>query len=228
MPDLRLDWETPKEIPTAIEVSVKGQISSANASRFTQVLDSKLDGPVNTLLLDLEEAPFVASVALSYLADLIGRLEVRGGAIAIVRIHPKLKVVFNTLNLLQFFRMVDTREAARDFARETAARLRSQPRLTVTKGPGQFAVFPIGATPLVIGSEKTATIRVDAPKIAPRHAEIYRNGSRCHVRDLGSKLGTLVGARRVKDSEPLASGDVVKIGDLHLKFSDGAGPPAVA
>ncbi len=221
--DLALDWHPCEGIPSAVEVVAKGQVSPTNARRFIDVLESVLIGPVATLLLDTEQVPFVSSTALSYLADLIWHLEVRGGAVAFVRVHPKLKIVLTSLNLVPFFKFFDDIGAARAFAGEQAAKLRTQPRLVVIKGPGQGAAYPIGATPLTIGSDAASTIRVAAPRISPNHAEVSLGSGGCVVRDLGSKAGTLLNGRRVAEPTPLTAGAVLKVADLELRFETASG-----
>src|SRR5207247_10091730 len=52
-----------------------------------------------------------------------------------------------------------------------------------------------------------------------QHAAITRNGGTLIIEDLGSSNGTYVNRRRVPPSEkrPLEDGDVIQIGEVHMK-----------
>ncbi len=218
MTDFTIDWGPVDGVPSAVEVAAHGQVNTGNVKRFIEVLDAALSGRVSTLLLDAEGIPFISSTALSYLADLIWRLEARGGAVAFVRVHPKLRIVLQSLNLVQFFKFFDDSVSARAFAKELAARLLKQPRMAVTKGPGEGASYPIAAAAITIGSEPGSTICVSSAKISGKHAEIAKSPAGFVVRDLGSKTGTVLDGKRLTGEGRLAPGSIVRIGDLELRF----------
>jgi signal transduction histidine kinase len=74
-----------------------------------------------------------------------------------------------------------------------------------------------------IGRGPENDIQLDDPMVSRAHAEVVRqdDGS-YHVRDLGSRRGTFVGARKIAEA-PLCDGDELLIGPMRLRF-DSARP----
>ena len=83
---------------------------------------------------------------------------------------------------------------------------------------------------LVVGRGDEAGWIVDDQELSRTHAEIRRGWDGVRVVDLGSKNGTRVGGKRVKEHE-LHDGDELAFGKLVMRFRDPAerhlsGPPA--
>ncbi len=79
----------------------------------------------------------------------------------------------------------------------------------------------------VIGRDAACQIQVDDPMVSLTHAEISRTESGGYrIRDLGSRRGTFVGARKVTEA-PLRDGDELLIGPCRLRF-DAAAPESTA
>ncbi len=76
----------------------------------------------------------------------------------------------------------------------------------------------------IIGRSEACQIRVDDPMVSAAHAEIVRtDDGTYHVRDLGSRRGTLLGNQKVGEAR-LRHGDELMIGAVRLRFEDaGAG-----
>jgi hypothetical protein len=165
---------------------------------------------------------YVASSGLAYLMDLAGRMERRGGAVVLVAVQPKVKVVLNNLGMSGFFRLEDNAEHARAFLRAQAERVFRSPRVRALDGDEAGVEFPVVGTALKVGGDPRSTIQVKHPQVESRHCEIYRTGEQCFVRDLGTRFGTWVGMRKVND-EALSAGDVIKVGALRLAYV----PPGV-
>ena len=99
-------------------------------------------------------------------------------------------------------------------------------------GPGLVSgriVFPLARTTSLIGrTDRASEIYPDIDisplgggrNVSRRHAEVIRQNERFHVRDLASKLGTLVNGETLgTGSHELSDGDAVTIGDVTLTFS---------
>ncbi|MBA3819807.1 MAG: response regulator [Deltaproteobacteria bacterium] len=70
----------------------------------------------------------------------------------------------------------------------------------------------------IIGRGETCQIRVDDPMVSLSHAEITRSETgEFRVRDLGSRRGTFLGARKVTEAA-LRDGDELMIGPCRLRF----------
>ena len=68
--------------------------------------------------------------------------------------------------------------------------------------------------PCVVGSASEATLQIDSPGFAPRHAQLERRGNRVLLRDLGSATGSRVNGIPVRDAL-LSAGDQVAFDGQH-------------
>ncbi|HKY35030.1 MAG TPA: sigma 54-interacting transcriptional regulator [Polyangiaceae bacterium] len=104
-----------------------------------------------------------------------------------------------------------------------AARLETTQRDESAHGvaPGRWAlqwVWPkarsswLDAPRLDIGRDASCALSLDGPGVSRKHAELYRQGPLFALRDLGSTNGSWLNGRRVEHA-PIASGDVLRIGD---------------
>lgn len=89
------------------------------------------------------------------------------------------------------------------------------PRIFLVRqnGPGEKGSFPLSDRPLVIGKSAESDIVAEDSFVSGRHAEVFWDAARktVRVRDLGSRNGTFIDGRKIKE-EPLAPGQVLKIG----------------
>ncbi len=110
----------------------------------------------------------------------------------------------------------ETRSAILGRGEGRRIRLR-QGRIAVVEGPSRGAERLLGDVPLVIGRDPGADLRLEDAAVSRRHLAIETRGEAYAVRDLGSRTGTFLGARRVGDAE-LADGDRIRVGDSLLEF----------
>ena len=101
---------------------------------------------------------------------------------------------------------------------------RADGRLTVE----QSMDLPAGTTlaidrELVAGRTEAAQIRlVEDGYASGRHARFLRGDERDIVEDLGSTNGTFVNGEQLHGTRPLASGDVIAIGQTTLRYQAGS------
>jgi len=81
-----------------------------------------------------------------------------------------------------------------------------------TRGPMQL---PSDA---LIGRAPECGIILDHPTVSKRHAHIRRVRGEYVITDLGSRNGSSVNGRRVRDATSLTSGDTVVLGDVVFRF----------
>jgi hypothetical protein len=93
------------------------------------------------------------------------------------------------------------------------------PLLRVVKGPAAGKMFEVPAgKPTTIGRAKDNDIPIDDRAISNRHCRIRPGeGGVFEIVDLKSTNGTFVNRRRVS-RQPLAPGDVIKIGETSIEF----------
>ena len=105
--------------------------------------------------------------------------------------------------------------------------------LVMTLG-SKVSVFPLGSGRILIG-RKSADVSLGHPSVSRRHALVECEDGGIRIRDLGSKNGIRINARKVGEGA-LREGDVLKIGDVDLslrRLDDGrtqtalGGPPPI-
>ena len=217
MNDLTIRTAPILDLADSLEVVLEGSVTPTTAPRLKARLDDALGKRAAYLCLLMRGVSYVSSAGLGYLMDLATRMERRGGSVVLVEAQPKVKVVLNNLGMNGFFRFEESAEAARAFLRGQAEKVLRSPRVVALDGDDLGVVFPVVNAAIKIGSDTKATIQIRHPQAEARHCEVYRTGDQCFVRDLGTRFGTFVGARKVND-EPLHAGDVIKVGAMRLAF----------
>jgi hypothetical protein len=106
---------------------------------------------------------------------------------------------------------------------EKTVMLKFEPALMVTKGDRTGHVFPLPKESAVsIGRAPTNDIAIKDTSISSEHCRIRPEGGVFVVHDLESTNGTFVNEKRITRHE-LAEGDVVRVGETHLRFSTRGG-----
>lgn len=94
------------------------------------------------------------------------------------------------------------------------------PCLVVIAGPRLGHCIHVHEVPVVIGRDPGADFQITDPSVSRLHCTIWQDAGRIHLRDFGSKNGTVVNGRRV-DHTTLREGDQLVLGDVVLKFVSG-------
>jgi hypothetical protein len=76
----------------------------------------------------------------------------------------------------------------------------------------------VTAHAITIGRLPECTIVLNDPNTSRRHAEIRRGLQGTTVVDLGSTNGTKVNGQRITSEHTLAAGDIITVGNTHLRF----------
>lgn len=94
--------------------------------------------------------------------------------------------------------------------------------IRVKNGPSQGQTYYIGDKALIVGRDETCDVSLQDKGASRQHAEIFKIGDMCFVRDLDSKNGTFVNDNRVSE-EMLRDGDRIQIGGTIVVFEPLAG-----
>jgi DNA-binding NtrC family response regulator len=91
----------------------------------------------------------------------------------------------------------------------------------VVRGDDAGLAFPIGKKPVVIGAAADCDVRLNDASVSKRHVAVQLQGASVHLKDLGSRNGTYVGAQKVVESL-VPIGTIVQIGRtfVHLRGDD--------
>jgi anti-anti-sigma factor len=217
VPDLTIRAAPILDLPRSAEIVIEGGVNASNAQLLKDRMDQVLDRQTTFISILMGNVSYVNSSGFGYLMDLAAAVDRRGGALVLVEVQPKVKVVFNNLGMQNFFRFEASQETARAFLRGLAEKISKSPRVVPLDGPDEGIEFPVVGVSIRIGSDARSTIPIKHSQVDPRHAEIFRSGDQCFVKDLGTRFGTFVGDRRVGES-PLHAGDVIRIGTVRLAF----------
>lgn len=217
MPDLAVRAAPILELPRSAEIVIEGGVNASNAQLLKEKIDRAIDRRTTYISLLMKYVSYVNSSGFGYLMDLSMMLERRGGAVCLVEVQPKIKVIFNNLGMQKFFRFEASGETARAYLRGLNERVVHSPRVIPLDGPEEGVEFPIVGHALRIGTDPKSTIVIKHADVELRHAEVYRTGDACFVKDLGTRHGTWMGMRKVND-ESLRAGDVIKIGPTRLAY----------
>ena len=95
------------------------------------------------------------------------------------------------------------------------------------KTDGGHVEFPLDSSPMLVGRDETAEIRVDEPLVSRAHARIERRGEAYVVCDLGSTNFTRVNGEVVGERE-LRHGDEVRFARARCVFLVEGAPDPVA
>jgi DNA-binding winged helix-turn-helix (wHTH) protein len=78
--------------------------------------------------------------------------------------------------------------------------------------------IPLAEGENLLGRVEDATVWIDSPKASRRHARIVVSGGRALLEDLGSRNGTFLRGKRLREPAPLADGDEICVGPVVLIF----------
>ena len=92
------------------------------------------------------------------------------------------------------------------------ARFGDRAQLVILVGEGAGRSFTLGADPVVLGRDESATIRFTSEGISREHARITRPKSSFIIEDLGSSNGTRVNGVPLGDRASLQYGDRIQLG----------------
>ncbi|MDP2004513.1 MAG: GGDEF domain-containing protein [Rubrivivax sp.] len=90
--------------------------------------------------------------------------------------------------------------------------------LVLYSGPEPGQRYPLHEGTLRLGRAPDCELPLDSPGISRRHAELQVGRDGVRLRDLGSVNGTHVNEHRVDEAVVLQDGDLLRLGDVLLKF----------
>lgn len=95
------------------QLRVDGEIDLDTVGDLRSRLDDLAGRGITRLILEMDQTRYVNSSALAVLVKFAERFREAGGGIALVAVSPRVKLVFEMLGLLVFFKFFDSVEAAK-------------------------------------------------------------------------------------------------------------------
>jgi anti-anti-sigma factor len=105
----------PGASPTGVLIlRVEGEIDLDTVGILRSRLEDVERADIQKLVLDLGETKYVNSSALAVLVKFAENFRERGGGIALARVTSRVKLVFEMLGLLVFFKFFDSVDKAKE------------------------------------------------------------------------------------------------------------------
>jgi anti-anti-sigma factor len=112
LPDLTIQVQEVKGLASTAIVILNGSIDAKTVITFQTHLNSVKERGIERFIMDMENVKYVNSTGLGYLINLSDSVGPEKGGISLVKVQPKVKVVFDMLGLNAFFKIFPTREEA--------------------------------------------------------------------------------------------------------------------
>ncbi len=144
MTDLRFDITPINALANTARVVVEGAIDATTVISFESQLKQLQEDGYTNFVLDMQGIKYVNSTGLGSLVATADNLEKVGGGLALIRVHPKVKVVFDMLGLNSFFRIFTNEDEAVNFlatSKGGAAAPAAAPQ-PAARGPAQQPAAP--------------------------------------------------------------------------------------
>jgi anti-anti-sigma factor len=196
----------PVRVPLCAEITLGGTLATSSSMPLHEAIEAAIHGGARALILAMKDVQQISSSPLSILVAASEQLRPLGGVVYLVGVAQKVRVVIDALNLQSAFVSTSSLDDARKAGAERIAVLAKAPKLSQ-----DGKLVPILDEPVVIGSDAKCTIVVPHPQVEGRHAVVTARGAEVRVRDLGSRYGTFIDGKRIKDEQPLAPGAALTI-----------------
>jgi len=93
-------------------IEVTGRVDSTNADDLRNVLQSRLDDGIHSLVVDLTNTDYMSSAGLRELVAGLKRAKQSGGDLRLCSANPRVTEVLQLAGLLSIFLLFPTRDAA--------------------------------------------------------------------------------------------------------------------
>jgi len=135
VPDLTIQVQEVKGLSGTALVILNGSIDAKTVITFQTHLNSVKERGVERFIMDMENVKYVNSTGLGYLINLSDSVTPEKGGISLVKVQPKVKVVFDMLGLNAFFRIFSTRDEALKHLQAADAGASPNDQTVVLKSP---------------------------------------------------------------------------------------------
>ena len=103
--------------------------------------------------------------------------------------------------------------------RRKRAEADGRPALVIQGGPRSGATVPVSQATTTLGRQSDNDVVLDEVAVSRYHAVIVETDTKYHLRDLGSRNGTLVNRKKIGDKDHvLKHGDVIHLGGSNVSF----------
>ena len=90
----------------------------------------------------------------------------------------------------------------------------------VVEAPDRLQRFCLAEGENRLGSSPECRIRIPHPSISRRHATIFVDGGHAEIEDLGSRNGTRVNGRSIRERQAFDVGQTLTLGSIKVRLED--------
>jgi len=99
-------------LPDGAVVSFNGPIDARSVAVFQEQMDALRRRQYRRFLLQMGEVRYINSSGLAYLINMAEAIQEAGGALVLINVQPKVKVILETMGLLGLLRVYPSKAAA--------------------------------------------------------------------------------------------------------------------
>jgi len=91
-------------------IKTEGYINNAGGEKIATEFEKHFNNGVTKLLIDIEDSKVVNSIGISFLIEIIEKLNEKGGKLYFSNLDPSIEKTFTIMGLFQFSEKVDSVE----------------------------------------------------------------------------------------------------------------------
>jgi anti-sigma B factor antagonist len=122
--DFKIEVGAVPGLPDGALLSFNGPIDARNVAVFETQMDALRKRQYRRFVLQMDEVRYINSSGLAYLINMVESVQAAGGALVLFNVQPKVKVILETMGLVELLRVYPSKAAA---VREIKAAIPSQP-----------------------------------------------------------------------------------------------------
>lgn len=93
-------------------MKTEGYVNNIAGEKISQEFSKHLNNGINKVVIDMEKSKVINSIGISYLLEVIEKLNERDGKLIFTNLDPTIDKTFNIMGLFQFAEKADSIDSA--------------------------------------------------------------------------------------------------------------------
>jgi anti-anti-sigma factor len=110
--DFKIEVGALTGLPDGALVWFNGPIDARSVSVFESQMDALRKRHFRRFVLQMEEVRYINSTGLAYLINMVEAVQAAGGALVLFNVQPKVKVILESMGLIELLRVFPSKAAA--------------------------------------------------------------------------------------------------------------------
>ena len=112
IPEFKIEVGAVPGLPDGAVVSFNAPIDARNVGVFKDQMDTLRRRQFRRFLLQMGEVRYINSSGLAYLINMVEAVQAAGGALVLFDVQPKVKVILETMGLMDLLRVFPSKASA--------------------------------------------------------------------------------------------------------------------